>query len=143
MTPAERDRFDRLLEDAIAALPPAVRAVIEEVPVIVLDRPDAELIAELKREGTLPPDATGDPADLLGLHSGVAITERSVDAPAQLPPQIHVFREGVLAHACGEEGWNAPHADEDVYEEVRITLLHEIGHHFGLDEEDLEGLGYG
>ncbi|MGD9690587.1 MAG: metallopeptidase family protein [Phycisphaerales bacterium] len=141
MTKAEQDRFDRLLQDAIESLPPAFREALDKIPVIVVDRPGPELVAQLKREGTLGADDTEE--DLMGLHSGIAVTEQSVESSATLPPTIHIFREGVLSHACEQEGWASPHADEDVYEEVRITLMHELGHHFGLDEDDLDELGYG
>ena len=61
---------------------------------------------------------------------------------------IHIFREGIVNLATEDEegralGWKAEHAEESIYEEIRITILHEIGHHFGLDEDDLEELGYG
>jgi predicted Zn-dependent protease with MMP-like domain len=144
MSPGEQERFDKLLEDAIVSLPPRFRQALDEVPVIVLDRPDARLLAELKREGTLEPGDTDE--DLMGLHSGIAITHRHVSAGGggmELPPTIHIFREGILSAACGEQGWAAEHADEELYEEIRITLLHELGHHFGLEEDDLDELGYG
>lgn len=140
MTPDLRDRFDQLLEDALSSLPPSFREVIEEIPVIAVDRPDAKLIAELKRDAVIPPDAPEADDELLGLHSGVAITDRSVEQSAALPGQIHIFREGIVAHAGG---WEQEFADDEIYEEIRITLLHEIGHHFGLDEDDLDDLGYG
>ena len=142
MTDAERERFDLLLEDAIESLPPRVRAVIEEVPVIVVDRPDKKLLESLREEGVVPPAKEGDDDDLMGLHTGLAITERGLEHSGQLPGSIHIFREGIISLACGREGFEADHADEEIYEEVRITLLHEIGHHFGLDEDDLDELGY-
>ncbi len=154
LTSAQRDRFDEILEDAIGALPPNVRALLDQVPVIVLDEPTPELIALLRNDGTLLPDEDG--LDLCGLHSGVAITDRSVEDPggwgewsAQMggmggPEQIHIFRRGVadLAVAELEGGWDDTQAEQEIYEEVRITLLHEIGHHFGLGEEDLDELGF-
>lgn len=143
----ERERFDRLLEDAIESLPANVRELLDHVPVIVLDCPTPAMIRSLKKEGTLEPEADG--MDLCGLHSGVAITERSVEDPggwgahhagdASGLEQIHLFRIGILDLAGG---WKQPNAEEEVYEEIRITLLHEVGHHFGLDEEDLGELGY-
>lgn len=134
MTPAERDRFDALVEDALEALPPRVRPLLDEVPLVVLDEPTPEMLRDL---GIDPADA--DALDeLCGLHSGTAITERSIEHP-ELPDVIHLFRRGIVALAGG---WDQEHADERIYEEVRITLLHEIGHHFGLSEEDLEELGY-
>lgn len=140
MTDELRERFDGLLEDALETMPAHFRRVIEEVPVIVVDRPDAKLLDELRREGVIGPDeGTGPDDSPMGLHSGVAITEASVERSGELPGQIHVFREPIVAFAGG---WEQPHADEEIYEEIRVTLLHEIGHHFGLDEDDLEGLGF-
>lgn len=152
LTDEQRERFDRLLEEGIESLPEGIRALIDQVPVVVLDRPSAELVESLKKEGTLEPEADG--SDLCGLHTGVAITERSIeglhgvgwgggtlgaDLDGAGPEQICLFRLGIVDLAGG---WEQPHADQEVYEEIRITLLHEIGHHFGLDEDDLEGLGY-
>lgn len=131
----ERDRFDALLEEVIASLP-MLEALIEEVPVVVLDRPEGDLLASLREEGLIEPDESGE--DLCGLHTGVMLTERSVEDPAMLPDQVHLFREGIVGIAGG---WDA--GEEAVREEIRITLLHEIGHHFGLDEDGLEELGYG
>ncbi len=140
MTAELRDRFDRLLEDAIEALPSAARRVIEEVPVIVEDRPSAKLIEELKRDGVITPEEAAEaPEELMGLHSGVAITEGTLEMSGVLPATIHVFREGIVALVGG---WDIEHADDEIYEEIRVTLLHEIGHHFGLDEDDLDELGY-
>lgn len=147
ITDAQRERFDQLLEDAIDALPSPIRDLLDRVPVVVLDEPTPGMVESLKRDGTLLPDEQAE--DLCGLHSGVGITDRSVDDPSGWgglggeggtgPEQIHLFRRGISDLAGG---WQQPHADEEVYEEIRITLLHEIGHHFGLDEDDLEGLGY-
>lgn len=147
MRAADQQRFDALLERAIEALPYHFREVLEEVPVIVMDRPDERMIEQLKRDGLLDPVEPGDPADpeaasgeLMGLHSGIAITEESVLNSGELPPQIHVFREALVEFAGG---WEQDGAEEEIYEEIRITLLHEIGHHFGLDEDDLDRLGFG
>ena len=150
MTDEQRQRFDGLLEDVIAGLPARIAELIHEVPVLVLDRPSPEMIKTLQREGTIGPDEDG--SDLCGLHSGVGMTDRSVEDPggwgadAGVPEHIHLFREGVTGLAferLGDgAGWDDPEADEEVYEEIRITLLHELGHHFGLDEDDLDDLGY-
>lgn len=149
MTQADRERFDQLLEDVIAALPPRIGELIEEVPVHVLDRPSRAMVDVLRREGTLGPDEDG--SDLCGLHTGVGLTERSIEDPFAgadpgVPEHVHLFREGIIALALENLGPGStldhPAADEEIYEEIRITLLHEIGHHFGLDEADLEDLGY-
>ncbi|GIK18824.1 MAG: metallopeptidase family protein [Leptolyngbya sp. PLA2] len=134
MTEAERARFDRLLEEVIESLPRRVRAVLEELPVIVVDRPSPALLDELG----IPPEEHADAAEeLCGLHTGVSLPDRSVDRSGDLPDDIHLFRVGIVNLAGGWES-----GDEAVREEIRITLLHEIGHHFGLDEDDLADLGY-
>jgi predicted Zn-dependent protease with MMP-like domain len=147
MNPRRRDRFDELLQDVIDGLPPRIHALIDEVPVVVLDSPTPEMVRSLKAEGTLGPEDTGD--DLCGLHTGVGMPDRSIEDPGGWgpvgggdsggPEQVHIFRDGIVSLAGG---WEHPEAEEDIYEEIRITLLHELGHHFGLDEDDLEELGY-
>ncbi|MDX2132522.1 MAG: metallopeptidase family protein [Planctomycetota bacterium] len=130
MKQAQRDRFDALLEEVIDALPRGVRALLDEIPVVVDDVPDAALLREMGED---------DPLALLGLHTGVAFTEQSVEHHAELPADIRLFREGIVDHAGG---WDGPDADDAVREQIRVTLLHEIGHQFGLDEDDLDRLGY-
>jgi len=126
--PGDRERFDRLLEDVLEALPARLSELLEEAPLIVDDRPDADLVRELELEHA---------DELCGLHTGTPLTERSVEDGPQVPDIIHLFREGIVATAGG---WSA--GDDPVAEEIRITVLHEVGHHFGLEEEDLEELGY-
>jgi predicted Zn-dependent protease with MMP-like domain len=133
VTEAERERFDALVEDAIAALPARVRALLDEVPVVVLDEPEPAMLKDLGVDLAKEPDAL---EEICGLHTGTMLTERTVEH-GDLPTVIHLFRRGIVALAGG---WAA--GDDEVYEEVRVTLLHEIGHHFGLDEGDLEELGY-
>lgn len=140
----ERERFDALLAEAIEALPEHLRALIEEVPIIVEDEPAPTLIRELAA-GLTEEDAQALPDELCGLHTGVPITERSVEH-TDLPTDIRLFRRGIINLAGGwdaQEGEDPTDAEDAIYEEIMVTLLHEIGHHFGLDEEDLEGLGFG
>ena len=129
MTPAARQRFDLILEEVLSALPPALARLIEESPLIVEDCPGPRLLAELG----LDPD---DGDTICGLHSGTPLTERSVADPDTMPETIHIFREGIVEQAGGWE------VEQAVRSEIRITVLHEIGHHFGLDEDDLARLGY-
>ncbi|MFN0133080.1 MAG: metallopeptidase family protein [Phycisphaerales bacterium] len=135
MTPNEQARFDRLVEDAIEVLPAGVRELLDECPVVVLDEPDEAML----RDVGIDPGDQEALDELCGLHSGIAVTERSVEQSAELPPVIHLFRRGIVSLAGG---WEQDQADEAVYEEVWTTLLHEIGHQFGLDEDDLANLGY-
>jgi predicted Zn-dependent protease with MMP-like domain len=123
------------MERAVEELPPPLRQLLEEVPVIVIDRPSSAMLRSLGLDAASEDDAIS----LCGLHTGRSITERSVVDDAVIPEDIHLFREGILDLAGG---FDQPGGDDLVYEQIRITLLHEIGHHFGLDEDDLERLGY-
>jgi predicted Zn-dependent protease with MMP-like domain len=135
----ERQRFDELLERVLADLPPRLHELLEEAPLIVEDRPSRRIMEEL---------GIDDEQDILcGLHTGTPLTERSVTDEGDLPTTIHIFREGIVDHAGGwdraqdEDGsWYG--GEEALLREIRITVLHEIGHHFGLEEDDLAELGY-
>jgi predicted Zn-dependent protease with MMP-like domain len=139
MNRAERERFDDLLEQVLASLPRRLHDLLEEAPLIVDDRPSAQLLKEL---------GMNEEDDLLcGLHTGTALTQRSVEHSHDMPEMIHIFREGIVDFAGGWEPWvdddgTELGGEEAVRREIRITILHEIGHHFGLDEEDLAELGY-
>ncbi len=123
----DREHFDQLLEAILDSLPAHLLERLEEVPVIVDDEPTLEQLEDLH----LDPNAT----ELCGLHWGVPLTNRSVEDPSRLPDTIHIFR-GPIMRLCADE-------ESDLQQQIRITLLHELGHHFGLDEDDLEALGYG
>ncbi|RLS91591.1 MAG: metallopeptidase family protein [Planctomycetota bacterium] len=134
----ERERFDALFDEVLALMPASIHTLIEECPLVLEDAPSAQLLAEL--------GLSEDDEILCGLHTGIPLTERSVDR-AELGNIVHIFREGVLDMAGGwDEGIDedgTPYGGEArVREEIRITILHELGHHFGLDEDDLERLGY-
>lgn len=146
LTKQQQDTFDELLEEAMACVPEGFRDMLDAVSIVVLDRPTPEMIKDLRADGLLAnEDGTeSDGSDLCGLHTGTARTERSVEDSMVLPDQVHLFREGIVG-LVGEDfdlGWGDDGFEDELYEEIRITLLHEIGHHFGLDEDDLERLGY-
>lgn len=135
----ERERFDALLEEEIERLPASVRAMLEATPLIVDDAASRRMLRELG----LDPETE----DLCGLHSGVPLTERSVSDQPLAPEDIRIFRRGIIDQAGGweigrDEDGTEFGGEARVREEIRITLLHEIGHHYGLDEDDLERLGY-
>lgn len=148
MNRRDQDRFDLLLEEVIDALPPRVRELIDEISLVVMDRPTPAMLEELRRDGLLlNEDGTeSDGSDLCGLHTGMGLIDRSIEDTGVLPDQVHLFREGIvgLAFEDDERSWAeiGPEGDERVREEIRVTVLHEIGHHFGLDEDDLDELGY-
>ena len=136
----ERTRFDALLEEVLGELPTTLRAMLEEVPVVVEDHPSPGMLRDMGLDAD-------DRAGLCGLHSGIPLTERSVSQDG-VPEVINLFREGIVEEAGGWDRWTDDSGEElggedRVRAEIRITLLHEIGHHFGLGEDDLERLGYG
>lgn len=137
MTRSERERFDRLFEEVLDALPPGIHKLIEEVPIVLEDRPSRQLLRELGIED--------EDEILCGVHTGVPLTDRSVERP-DASDVVQIFREGVVDMAGGweeDEDDDGPFGGvERIREEIRITILHELGHHFGLDEDDLDRLGY-
>ena len=149
MKRSDRERFDLLLDEVLEALPSNLVSLFDEKPLVVEDRPTPEMLRELGI-----PLSQGD--EICGLHSGPMGPQRTFDAGGDGDPGseisvIHIFRAGVVACAGGWTPWEE--AEEDgtiirgggetvVREEIRITLLHEVGHHFGLDEDDLEALGF-
>jgi len=130
-----RDIFDDILEAELDALPPDAMAVIEESAVIVEDEPDADLVESL---GMTPAEGR----DLCGLHDGIPETEQSVDDTYMLPTQIMLFRGPIIRLAGYENRGGREINRDELVNQVRITLLHEIGHQFGMDEDDLTELGY-
>ncbi len=126
-----RRRFDKELEYVLSQLPPRVHELLDEVPLHVEDYPPPEVLAEF---GMTHRD------ELCGLHSGIPLSQRSVDQPWRLPDVITIYREGILAAATDEDGRVSRHR---LREEIRITILHELAHHFGMTEDELDQLGYG
>jgi len=117
--------FASLVERALLELPEPFAAALENVPVEIRHRPTRR---QLREVGLNEDDL------LLGLYQGRPLTERSVEDSGRLPDVIYIFQEDVEL-ACDNES--------ELIEEVRTTVLHELGHHFGMDEDDLEKLGYG
>ena len=111
----DRAAFEALVEQALDEIPEEIASQVRNVVVLVEDEP--------------PP---GD-RDLLGLYEGVSLTERMSDHTG-LPDRITVFRRPLLAMCA---------TPEELVREVRITVVHEIAHHFGIDDDRLHELGYG
>ncbi|HXY63054.1 MAG TPA: metallopeptidase family protein [Mycobacterium sp.] len=107
-------RFDELVSDALDLIPPQLAAVMDNVVVLVAD-------------------SNAQEADLLGLYEGVALTERDSSYAGSLPDTITIYRDALL-NACDRE--------DQVVEEVKITVVHEIAHHFGIDDDRLHELGW-
>lgn len=119
-----KQRFGELVEEALQDLPEPFASHMEVVRVEVRDRPTKKQLEEAGLE---------EDELLLGLYVGHPLTERSVEMSGVLPDAIYIFQEDVEL---------ASDSEEDLLREVRITVLHEIGHFFGMDEDDLERLGY-
>jgi predicted Zn-dependent protease with MMP-like domain len=109
------ERFEALVNEALDGIPDELADLVRNV--VVLVEPE-------------PPD---DDPDLLGLYDGVALTERYGDYGMVLPDRIFIYRRPLL-EMCDSA--------EQLEEEVRITVVHEIAHHFGIDDDRLHELGY-
>lgn len=117
------DTFDDLVVEALSSLPPPLQAVLDNIEVLTDDWPSPE---QLESVG-LEPGHT-----LLGLYEGIPKTERTSDYGMVLPDRITIFRQPILA-LCDSPA--------EVREEVRHTVVHEIAHHFGIDDDRLHELG--
>ena len=108
-------RFDELVSNALDLIPPDLTGALDNVVVLVADR-------------------HADDPELLGLYDGVALTERDSNYAGSLPDTITIYREALL-DICD--------SDDDVVDEVAVTVVHEIAHHFGIDDDRLHQLGWG
>ncbi|MEO9324143.1 metallopeptidase family protein [Nocardioides sp. C4-1] len=112
----EREAFEALVDRALDQIPDELATLVRNVVVLVEDE---------------PPD--DEPDDLLGLYDGVALTERNDMYGGVLPDRIFIFRNPLLDF-CDDEA--------QLEHEVRITVVHEVAHHFGIDDDRLHDLGY-
>jgi predicted Zn-dependent protease with MMP-like domain len=111
-----RERFEELVGDALDQVPEELAAVVDNVVVLVEDEPPAD-----------------DP-HLLGFYDGTPLTERDTRYAGVVPDRIMIFRMP-LQRMCADE--------DELVDEVRITVVHEIAHHFGIEDDRLHELGYG
>lgn len=115
-----RAAFRRLVEEALEQLPPAFRQKLENVEIVVEDWPTPE---DLRRAGV------GPGRTLLGLYTGVPLFQRGTWYGGVLPDRITLFQRPLQA-LCQTR--------QELRRQIQMTLLHEIGHHFGFSEEELE-----
>ena len=120
-----KTEFATLVQSAISDLPEPFAEFLEEVPIEIHTRPSKKLLRELGLD---------DDELLMGLYRGVDRTRRSVEDSGRMPDVIYIFQEDHEL-VCKNRA--------QLVEEVRKTVLHEIGHHFGMSEEDLDEIGYG
>lgn len=107
--------FDALVDRALDEIPDEIARLVRNVVVLVED------------------DAPEDDPDLLGLYDGIALTERWGDPTMELPDRIFVYRKNLLDMCASVQ---------ELEDEVRITVVHEVAHHFGIDDDRLHDLGY-
>ncbi len=112
-----REYFDELVEEVLEGLPETVRRTLDSVPLIVEDQPSRSIMRAMNID---------DPDELQGLYS-------------HSPPTIHLFRRGVLLLSTTD---NDEIDEDELVEQIRVTILHEIAHHRGFDEEEVGELGY-
>lgn len=115
MVGMSREEFEDAVADALDGIPPELARLMDNVVILVED------------------DAPADDPDLLGLYEGTPLTERGDGWAGALPDRITVFRNPTL-DMCDTR--------EEVVEEVRVTVVHEIAHHFGIDDDRLHELGW-
>jgi predicted Zn-dependent protease with MMP-like domain len=115
MVEMPRERFEELVAEALDTVPDELTRLIDNCVVLVED------------------DAPANDPELLGLYDGVPLTQRDSTYTLSTPDRILIFRNPTLA-LCETEA--------DVVAEVRVTVVHEIAHHFGIDDERLHELGW-
>nr|WP_139020298.1 metallopeptidase family protein [Citromicrobium sp. JLT1363] len=123
-TPVTLEEMEELGREAIAGLPDAFREQLGDVVFAVEDFAGEETLRELGME---------NPFELTGVYEGHALTERSIEMSGTLPTRIRLFRRPIL------DEW-AERGDETLEHLVRHVVIHEIGHHFGLSDDDMHAL---
>ena len=115
-----RDEFNRLVEEALHDVPPRFRREMKNIAIVVEDEPSPEMLEEMEIE---PPDS------LYGLYQGTPLTERGWGHGNVLPDRITLYQKPIEEDSGDRE---------DVIVCIAETLIHEIGHYFGLSEEEIE-----
>jgi predicted Zn-dependent protease with MMP-like domain len=110
--------FERIVEEALANLPPQFAELLDNVAVVIEDEPSAEDLELLEDEG----------GELLGIYRGVALTRRTHDMLPMLPDQIAIFRGPIQRIA---------RTRREAMHEIRDTVVHELGHYFGLHDHEM------
>jgi predicted Zn-dependent protease with MMP-like domain len=118
----ERKQFERHVAEALASIPRRFRDAMRNIAIVVEDEPDPELLREMDIE---PPDT------LLGLYQGTPLTERGWDHGNALPDRVLIF-QGPHERESEDE--------DDLVVAIAETLIHEIGHYFGLSEEEIQDI---
>ena len=115
-----RPVFEQLVADALASIPKRFRQALANLAIVVEDEPSSQLLHEMEID---------PPGTLLGLYQGTPLTERRWDYGNTLPDRILLF-QGPLERESEDE--------DDLVVAIGETLIHEVGHYFGLSEEEIE-----
>ncbi len=119
-----RSEFDKLVRAALRRIPEVFRSALDNIQIVVQDWPDPEVMEEM----------TGDPDSVVyGLFTGRALTERHYDDWGDLPAMITIF-QGPLEEDFPDR--------KELEREIEVTLVHEIAHYMGIDEQTLASYGY-
>ncbi len=123
ISPPSLADIDALAREALNLLPPDLKKFTEGVIVQVEEFPDDDVCAEMELE---------TPFDILGLYQGVSLAEKQIEASGGTPDLVFLYRRPILDYWC-ETG-------EDLAHVVRHVLIHEVGHHFGYSDDEMETL---
>lgn len=126
-----RDLFDESMDQVLAGMPEQVHRLLDEVTMYVEDYPSSKVMHQMH---------IADRRQLCGLYTGIPLGNRSVEHSGVLSDAIHIYREGIMALSRDARGTLQ---SSRLREQIRITVLHELGHHFGMGERELRELGYG
>jgi len=117
---ASEEQFGAWVQEAIADLPPPYNKIVRDVSVVVEDEPPLDVLEELELESE---------DDLLGLYQGLSLREQSFFQPGgELPARIAIYK-GPILRLCRTK--------TEVIQEIRDTVVHELGHHVGLSDEEM------
>ncbi|MDX2143603.1 MAG: metallopeptidase family protein [Rhodospirillaceae bacterium] len=123
ISPPSLDDIEALAAEALTVLPQRLRQFTTALVIRVAEFPDDDVMAEMGLES---------PFDILGLYQGIAMDEEQVEHSGNLPNMVFLYRRPILDYWC-ETG-------EDLAHVVRHVLIHEIGHHFGFSDAEMEAL---
>jgi predicted Zn-dependent protease with MMP-like domain len=115
--------IEAIASEAFATIPAALAQHLADVAIHVVDFPDDETLEALDLES---------PFDLLGLYQGISLDQKSVSDTLTDIDRIYLYRRPLLDYWCESE--------ENLYHVVRHVLIHEIGHHFGFSDDDMEAI---
>jgi predicted Zn-dependent protease with MMP-like domain len=119
----KRARFRALVEEAIDTIPPRFAREMRNLAIVVEDEPSPDVLADM---GIEPPDT------LLGLYQGIPLTDRQATHGNTLPDHITLFQRTIEEECGGDE--------DEIVIAIGETLIHEVGHYFGLSEEEIEAI---